>query len=84
MLKIQRSGVHFASDTGKATTDREANFEFEQGGGSATGADYDPTTQQLHLRSKVKLDWRGRTEDAKPMHIEAGEASIWNRNRKSS
>ncbi len=73
-LKIQGSGVHFASDTGKATTDREAHFQFDQGGGSATGAEYDPTTKQLHLISNVKLDWRGKTEDTKPMHIEAGEA----------
>ncbi len=73
-LKINGSGVHFASDTGRATTEREAHFEFEQGGGSATGAEYDPTTKQLHLLSNVKLDWRGRTEETKPMHIEAGEA----------
>jgi lipopolysaccharide export system protein LptA len=73
-LKINGSGVHFASDTGKATTEREAHFEFDQGGGSATGAEYDPTTKQLHLLHNVKLDWRGRTEDTKPMHIEAAEA----------
>lgn len=73
-MKINGSGVHFASDTGKATTDREAHFQFDQGGGSATGAEYDPTTKQLHLLRNVKLDWRGKTDDAKPMHIEAGEA----------
>jgi lipopolysaccharide export system protein LptA len=74
ILKIHGSGVHFASDTGKATTEREAHFEFEQGGGSATGAEYDPMTRQLHLLHDVKLDWRGKTEDAKPLHVEAGEA----------
>jgi lipopolysaccharide export system protein LptA len=74
ILKIHGSGVHFASDTGKATTDREAHFEFEQGGGSATGAEYDPMTRQLHLLHDVKLDWVGKTPDAKPMHVEAGEA----------
>src|SRR5579871_4124037 len=37
ILKIHGSGVHFASDTGKATTDRDATFEFDEGGGSATG-----------------------------------------------
>ncbi len=73
-LKITGSGVHFASDTGKATTEREAHFQFDQGGGSATGAEYDPTTKQLHLLHDVKLDWRGKTDEAKPMHIEAGEA----------
>src|SRR5665213_798933 len=74
LLKIHSSGVHFASDTGVAKTDREAHFEFEQGGGSAKGAEYDPNAHQLHLLSDVKLDWRGKTKDAKPMHVEAGEA----------
>jgi lipopolysaccharide export system protein LptA len=74
IVKIHSSGVHFASDTGKASTDREARFEFDQGGGSATGAEYDPSTRQLHLMSNVRLDWRGKTSEAKPMHVEAGEA----------
>ena len=74
ILKIHSSGVRFESDTGKATTEREAHFEFDQGGGSAKGAEYDPNAHQLHLLSNVKLDWRGKTKDAKPMHVEAGEA----------
>jgi lipopolysaccharide export system protein LptA len=74
ILKIRSSGVRFASDTGKVSTDRPATFEFDQGGGSATGAEYDPATRQLHLLSQVSLDWRGRTRGSKPMHIEAGEA----------
>jgi lipopolysaccharide export system protein LptA len=74
ILKVHATGVHFASDTGKATTDRAASFEFEQGGGSATGAEYDPASRQLHLLHDVKLDWRGKNKDAKPMHVEAGEA----------
>ena len=74
ILKIHSSGVHFASDTGVATTDREAHFEFDQGGGSAKGAVYDPNAHQLHLLADVKLDWRGKTADAKPMHVESGEA----------
>lgn len=74
ILKIRSSGVHFGSDTGKAYTDREATFEFDRGGGSATGAEYDPGAHQLHLRSNVSLDWRGRNAQAKPMHVEAGEA----------
>jgi lipopolysaccharide export system protein LptA len=74
ILKIHSSGVHFESDTGKAFTDREATFEFDRGGGSAVGAEYDPNAHQLHLRSNVSLDWRGQNAQAKPMHIEAGEA----------
>jgi lipopolysaccharide export system protein LptA len=74
IVKIHTSGVHFASDTGKASTDREAKFEFEQGYGSAMGADYDPNSRELHLRSKVVLHWMGKNPGAKPMLIEAGEA----------
>ena len=74
ILKIRSSGVRFASDTGKASTDRMAAFEFDQGSGSAEGVDYDPQTRELHLRGHVSMDWKGRNADAKPMHIEAGEA----------
>jgi len=74
LLNIHSSGVRFESDTGKASTDRTATFEFDQGGGSAAGADYDPNTRELHLRSQVALDWRGKTADTVPMHIEGGEA----------
>jgi lipopolysaccharide export system protein LptA len=74
VLKIHSSGVRFESDTGKAATDHEARFEFDQGSGSALGADYDPNTRELHLRGQVILDWRGKTADSVPMHIEAGEA----------
>src|SRR5580658_8152741 len=74
MLRIQSSGVRFESETGKATTDRRADFEFDQGSGSAVGVDYDPDTRDLHLRSQVALDWKGKTADFVPMHIEAGEA----------
>ena len=51
MVKIHSSGVHFASDTGKAVTDREATFEFDRGGGKAVGAEYDPNAHELHLKS---------------------------------
>lgn len=74
MVKIHSSGITFQSETGKATTDRQTAFEFDQGGGTAMGADYDPQTRELHLHSQVSLDWRGKTADSVPMHIEAGEA----------
>jgi lipopolysaccharide export system protein LptA len=82
LLKIRTSGVHFDKDSGRATTDRAAEFEFDQGTGSATGAEYDPNTRQLHLRSQAILDWRGKTADAKPMHIEAAEAYYQERESK--
>ena len=74
IVKIHTSGVRFASDTGRASTDRRADFEFEQGNGSADGVDYDPVSRELHLRSKVELHWMGKGKHSKPMLIEAGEA----------
>jgi lipopolysaccharide export system protein LptA len=74
IVKIRTSGVRFASDTGKASTDRRADFEFEQGQGSAEGVDYDPVSRELHLRSAVELHWMGKGKRSKPMLIEAGEA----------
>ena len=73
-LRVHTSGVTFESDTGKAHTDRHVAFEFDQGGGTSMGADYDPQTRELHLRSAVALDWRGKTKESEPMHIESGEA----------
>jgi len=74
LLRIHGSGVHFASETGKATTDRPVTFGFDRGTGSAVGAEYDPATRELRLHSQVILDWRGKTPDAKPVHIEADQA----------
>jgi lipopolysaccharide export system protein LptA len=74
VVHIKSSGVHFAADTGKVSTDRAATFELDTGGGSAKGAEYDPNTRELHLLSQVSLDWRGKNPDTKPMHIDAGEA----------
>ncbi len=73
LVKIHTSGARFASDTGVATTDRQAKFDFDRGGGSATGAEYNPMTRELHLKSDVKLDWTGKAGSV-PMHAESGEA----------
>ncbi|MGA3185897.1 MAG: LPS export ABC transporter periplasmic protein LptC [Bryobacteraceae bacterium] len=74
IVKIQTSGVKFDTQTGKANTDRPVRFEFDQGGGTSTGAEYDPQTRELHMKSQISLDWRGKTADSVPMHIESGEA----------
>jgi len=82
LLRIHGSGMRFASDTGKATTDRAVTFGFDRGSGSAVGAEYDPSTRELQLHSKVVLDWRGKTPDAKPMHVEADQAIYTERDSK--
>src|SRR5262249_32292315 len=61
LVKIRSSGVSIQSETGKAVTDRNTAFEFDEGGGTAVGAEYDPQARELHLRSQVSLDWRGKT-----------------------
>jgi lipopolysaccharide export system protein LptA len=77
MLRIKTSGAHFSTETGTATTDQPATFAFDRGGGSAVGADYDPNTRVLHMRSNVVLDLRGKSPDSKPMHAEAGEGTYY-------
>ena len=73
LVRIHTSGVTFETQSGKATTDAEASFEFENSAGTARGAAYDPGSRDLHLRSAVKLNWRGQGPGAKPMTVEAGE-----------
>jgi lipopolysaccharide export system protein LptA len=82
LLRIHGSGIRFASDTGKATTDRPVTFSFDRGSGSAVGAEYDPSTRELRLQKQVVLDWRGKTADAKPMHVEADQAVYTERDSK--
>jgi lipopolysaccharide export system protein LptA len=87
VVGIKSSGITFQSETGKATTDRRAWFEFgadghKEGGGTAVGVDYDPQTRELHLRSQVSLDWLGKTEGFVPMHIETSEAYYKERDSK--
>jgi len=82
LLRIHGSGMHFSSDTGKATTDRAVTFSFDRGHGSAVGAEYDPNTRELQLHNKVVLDWAGKTPEAKPMHVESDQAIYTERDSK--
>ncbi|MCU1339259.1 MAG: OstA family protein [Bryobacterales bacterium] len=79
LLRIHGSGMRFASDTGKAITDRPVTFGFDRGSGSAVGAEYDPSIRELRLHNKVALDWRGKTPETKPMHVEADQAIYYER-----
>ncbi len=87
VVKIHSSGVTFQSETGKAVTDRKASFSFgsngtTEGTGNGVGAEYDPQTRELHLKSQVLLDWRGKSAESVPMRIEAGEAYYKERDSK--
>lgn len=81
-VKVMSSGVHFETKTGKAYTDRAASFTFEDGGGKAVGADYDPTNRQLHMKSQVELNWRGKNPKAAPMKIETGDLVYFEKDQK--
>lgn len=84
LVNIQSSGVTFDVKTGRASTDRLANFTFENGVGEAVGASYDPTTRELHLQQDAEIDWKPPGPHTKLMKIQAGdvvykeaESKIW-------
>jgi len=84
LTSIKSSGVTFESKTGKASTDRPTSFRFSSGDGTCTGAEYDPTTRELHLRKDVSLNMRGSDPKAKPLHVETPDlvykeasAAVW-------
>jgi lipopolysaccharide export system protein LptA len=73
LMKIKSSGVHVEIKTGKANTDRLATFQFDRGEGRGVGANYDPSTGELDMRSQVEMIWRGTDPKSIPMKIEAGQ-----------
>ncbi|MFL6450832.1 MAG: LptA/OstA family protein [Bryobacteraceae bacterium] len=72
-VQVQTSGVAYDTKTGKASTEKAAKFTFPSGSGSALGADYDPTTRVLHMKSAVALDWVGNGPVENKMHIETND-----------
>lgn len=72
-VHVETSGVIYETKTGKASTDQLATFFFPQGGGHATGAEYDPTLRVLHLKSAVSLDWIGTGPPENKLHVEAND-----------
>ncbi len=82
LMVIKSSGVHVEIKTGKSSTDRAVSFQFDRGEGKAVGANYDPTTRQLVMRSQVDLLWRGTNPKSAPMRIEAGQVNYNERESK--
>jgi lipopolysaccharide export system protein LptA len=72
LLRIRTSGVRVEAETGMASTEREAQFEFSAGGGKARGAAYDPGARELKLMADVDLTWRGDPPGATAMRVKAG------------
>ena len=81
LVVIKTSGVRFESKTGKAWTEKPASFQFDRGEGRSEGAEYDPTSRELHMRKNAHLKW---FDSAKPMEVDAGsiiykeaESKVW-------
>ncbi len=72
-VRVITSGVTYETKTGKASTDEPAAFVFPKGDGQAVGAEYDPNTKVLHLKSKVTLNWVGDGPPENRMHIESAD-----------
>ncbi len=72
-VRVSTTGITYETKTGKAWTDQPASFVFTEGDGKAVGAEYDPNTKVLHLKSQVSLDWIGKGPLENKMHIEAGD-----------
>jgi lipopolysaccharide export system protein LptA len=84
LVTIKTSGARFESKTGKASTERAAEFQFQSGEGKCTGALYDPATRELQMHKDVRLHWKGDTPESTPMDVESGsliykeaESRIW-------
>jgi lipopolysaccharide export system protein LptA len=82
LVKIVSSGVYFETKTGKVSTEKAAAFTFENGSGKAVGADYDPNNKQLHMKSQVELNWKGKGPKSEPMKVEAGDVVYFERDSK--
>jgi lipopolysaccharide export system protein LptA len=73
LVSIHTSGVTFDSKTAKASTDRPADFTFQNGTGKCVGAIYDPATKELMMLSNVELNLQGRGPNGQPMKLESGQ-----------
>ena len=80
IVKIHTSGVHFASDTGKASTDRGPPSNSSKATARPMGVDYDPNSRELHLRSKVELHWMGKGPELQT-HADRSRRSLLPRGR---
>jgi lipopolysaccharide export system protein LptA len=73
LVSISTSGVAFDTKTAKTSTDRAADFTFQNGTGKCVGAVYDPNTRELQMNSSVELHLDARGPKGKPMKLESGQ-----------
>ena len=56
LVSIHSSGVTIDRKTGEASTDRPADFVFQNGTGKCVGAIYNPNSKELQMRANVELN----------------------------
>jgi lipopolysaccharide export system protein LptA len=71
--RIRSSGVTFSSKSGIASTDRRAEYKFDGGSGSSTGAFYDSVNRYFRMKSGVNLEMGAKAGNGSAMKIRAGE-----------
>jgi lipopolysaccharide export system protein LptA len=76
LVQVDTSGIVYQTKSGVADTNEPARFHFPQGDGKSVGVTYDPASAELHMKSKVALDWIGTGSFEKRMHIESGDL-VW-------
>ena len=72
LVRVQTSGVTYETKTGRVTTDQPAAFQLAQGHGSSVGAEYDPNSRLLAMKSQASVDLISNGPAGSGMHIEAG------------
>jgi lipopolysaccharide export system protein LptA len=82
LVSIRSSGVTFDTTTGKASTERPADFVFDNGNGKSVGAYYDPNSNELRMLSAVELNWKNPGPRSVPMKLEAGTLSYQEKDSK--
>lgn len=73
LVRVTTSGVTYETKSGKVRTDQPASFQFTEGDGKCVGADYDPNTKLLHLKSQIALDWIGKGPLENKIHVETAD-----------
>jgi len=91
-VEIRTAGLTYDNKTGITSTDQPVRFQFEQGEGASTGAQYDPARRYLWMKSQVEVSGlpslSGATSGpeprraARPMRLRAGELHYYEAEQK--
>ncbi len=77
ILTIKAQGASLEIKTGKMVSDGAVEFQFSRdggrGSGRALGAEYDPLSHELRLRSQASLRWESNGAGALPIEVSSEE-----------